>query len=198
MARYSKQPRQFRKKNNASGAITELKLDKTKYEIVEFKLVEKCQRKRPNWQDYFIGLAKLASQRSHDIQTQHGCVVADKNNRILGIGYNGFPRGMNDSVLPNTRPAKYDWMIHSEVNAVNNCIIRPEGAIAYITGEPCNPCIMHLWQNGVGTVVYDNKHGSVLLNEQTRSNRDILIQQTCLKLVPVNADLSWIFGACLS
>ena len=47
---------------------------------------------RPNWTDYFLGLAKVASQRSHDIHTQHGCVITDRNNRILGVGYNGFPK----------------------------------------------------------------------------------------------------------
>ena len=45
---------------------------------------------RPDWTDYFLGLAKVISQRSHDIHTQHGCVITDQNHRILGVGYNGF------------------------------------------------------------------------------------------------------------
>jgi len=54
---------------------------------------------RPSWENYFLGLAKVVSQRSHDIHTQHGCVITDKSNRILGMGYNGFARGLDDSKL---------------------------------------------------------------------------------------------------
>ena len=58
---------------------------------------------RPTWTDYFLGLAKVISQRSHDIHTQHGCVITDSKNRILGVGYNGFPRGCSDDALPWAR-----------------------------------------------------------------------------------------------
>ena len=58
------------------------------------------------------------AQRSHDAQTQHGCVITDANHRIVGVGYNGFPRGLDDSSLPTTRPEKYHWMIHAEINAL--------------------------------------------------------------------------------
>ena len=52
---------------------------------------------RPEWDDYFLGIAQVVAQRSHDAQTQHGCVITDANHRIIGVGYNGFPRGMDDS-----------------------------------------------------------------------------------------------------
>ncbi len=68
---------------------------------------------RPNWIDYFLGLAKVVSQRSHDVHTKHGCVIADKNHRILGVGYNGFPHSLDDAQLPTNRPDKYFWIIHS-------------------------------------------------------------------------------------
>ena len=92
---------------------------------------------RPSWTDYFLGLAKVISQRSHDIHTQHGCVITDQNNRILGVGYNGFPRGLKDSDLPTSRPEKYSWMVHSERNALSNCVVRPDDGIAYVTGQCC-------------------------------------------------------------
>ena len=85
---------------------------------------------RPEWDDYFLGLAKAVSLRSHDIDTQHGCLITDPDHRILGVGYNGFPRGMDDSLLPTHRPEKYHWMIHAERNALSNCTIRPEKGIA--------------------------------------------------------------------
>ena len=97
---------------------------------------------RPSWTDYFLGLAKVASQRSHDIHTQHGCVITDRNHRILGVGYNGFPKGMDDPKLPTSRPEKYCWMIHAERNALSNCVVRPDDGVAYVTGQCCNDCIL--------------------------------------------------------
>jgi len=146
---------------------------------------------RPSWQDYFLTLAFIASQRSHDTQTKHGCILV-KDKKVLGTGYNGFPRGMDDNSLPNTRPDKYPWMVHSEVNAVNNCILKPEGATAYVTGEPCLNCLIHLWQNNVTSVCYVDKHGSVLIDNIVRKNTEIFLQQTNMKIYKVNFDISWI------
>lgn len=114
---------------------------------------------RPAWDEYFMMMAVVASLRSHDAQTKHGCVIV-KNNRILATGYNGFPRGMDDSSLPTVRPAKYPYMYHSEVNAVANCLIRPEGATAYVTGPPCNDCLVSMWQHGITKVIYYVGHGT--------------------------------------
>ena len=128
---------------------------------------------RPEWDDYFLGLAKAVSLRSHDVHTQHGCVITDQNNRILGVGYNGFPRGMDDSLLPTTRPEKYPWMIHAERNALSNCTIRPEKGIAYVTGQCCNDCIMALWQEGVETVIMAKNHGTHLFDEEAKNRFEI-------------------------
>ena len=112
---------------------------------------------RPNWEDYFLELAELISKRSPDSQTRCGCVLVDSKNRVLGHGYNGFPRGLKDDELPNTRPDKYPWMIHAEVNAILNSNGTIEGAAAYITTVPCFNCLILLWQAGVGSVVYSTK-----------------------------------------
>lgn len=147
---------------------------------------------RPNWIDYFLGLAKVVSQRSHDIHTQHGCVITDKQNRILGVGYNGFPKGMNDSVLPTSRPEKYKWMIHAERNALSNCVIRPDGGTAYITGQPCNDCIMALWQEGITDVIMANSHGTQLFDAQEKNNFDLFVKHTGIKVVKHTPNLVWL------
>jgi len=146
---------------------------------------------RPEWDDYFLGLAKAVSLRSHDVHTQHGCVITDNNNRILGVGYNGFPRGMDDSLLPTTRPEKYHWMIHAERNALSNCTIRPDKGIAYITGQCCNDCIMALWQEGVETVIMAKNHGTHLFDEEAKNRFDFFIKNTEMKIFYKDADLSW-------
>lgn len=147
---------------------------------------------RPTWHNYFLGLAKVASQRSHDIHTQHGCVITDSNNRVLGVGYNGFPRGLDDTQLPTNRPDKYQWMIHAERNALANCVVRPDNGIAYVTGQCCNDCIMALWQEGVNTVYMTDTHGTVLFDTQAKSLFDNFIRMSGMKIFYIQPNLDWL------
>jgi len=147
---------------------------------------------RPNWTDYFLGLAKVVSQRSHDIHTQHGCVITDKQHRILGVGYNGFPKGMDDSTLPTSRPEKYHWMIHAERNALSNCVIRPDNGTAYVTGQSCNDCIMALWQEGITKVIMANSHGTKLFDQEQQKLFDLFIEQTGMKILKVEPNFEWL------
>jgi dCMP deaminase len=148
--------------------------------------------RRPDWTDYFLGLAKVVSQRSHDTQTQHGCVITDRQHRILSLGYNGFPRNLPDHFLPNVRPDKYPWMIHAERNALSNCSIRPENGIAYVTGQCCNDCIMALWQEGVRKVIMMKNHGTHLFDEKQQEIFDNFINLSGMEIVYFVPDLSWI------
>lgn len=120
------------------------------------------KKEKPCWSDYFISMAFLASARSEDFQTQHGCVITDRKNRVLGIGYNSFPHSMPDDKLPNVRPHKYKWMVHAERNALSNCTLRPENGIAYITGPPCFDCAKSLYQEGISKFVCVDGHGTHL------------------------------------
>ena len=151
---------------------------------------------RPTWTNYFLGLAKVASQRSHDIHTQHGCVITDQNNRILGVGYNGFPKGLDDSLLPLDRPEKYSWMIHAEQNALSNCVVRPDNGIAYVTGQCCNDCIMSLWQEGIKKVIMSNDHGTKLFNEKEQEIFDKFVKLSGIEIIKTQSDLSWLSGVC--
>ena len=147
---------------------------------------------RPSWTDYFLGIAKVVSQRSHDIHTQHGCVITDKNHRILGVGYNGFPKGLDDSKLPLTRPDKYFWMVHSEINSLANCVVRPDHGTAYVTGQCCNNCIISLYQEGVDTVYMINDHGTKLFDDEAKKRFDTFIEMSGMKIFYVDPDLSWL------
>lgn len=147
---------------------------------------------RPDWTNYFLGLAKVVSQRSHDIHTQHGCVIVDSHNRILGVGYNGFPRNLDDSKLPTTRPEKYDWMVHAERNALSNCVVRPDQATAYVTGQCCNDCIKALWQEGVTSVVMMNSHGTHKFDDNQQKLFDTFIQLSGMKIKYIDGDFTWL------
>jgi dCMP deaminase len=115
---------------------------------------------RPDWHQYFLGLAWVISLRSRDPRTKHGSVITDYNHIILGTGYNSFISGVDDSQLPLTAPEKYPYMMHAERNAVQNlsrCISKAEGAIIYITGKPCLDCLQTCLQSGVNEFHWLNR-----------------------------------------
>lgn len=147
---------------------------------------------RPSWTHYFLGLAKVVAQRSHDIHTQHGCIITDTRNRILGVGYNGFPRGLDDNGLPLNRPDKYNWMIHAERNALSNCVIRPENGIAYVTGQCCNNCIMALWQEGISTVYMSNTHGTMLFNQEEQNRFNLFVKMSGINIFYIDTNFEWL------
>lgn len=151
---------------------------------------------KPCWTDYFLGLAKVVSQRSHDIHTKHGCVITDKKNRILGVGYNGFPRGLKDSDLPLERPDKYPWMVHSERNALANCVVRPDGGTAYVTGQCCNDCIIALHQEGVDTVYMIDDHGTKLFDDNSKKIFNTFVEMSGIKIYYKQPNLDWLRQLC--
>ena len=150
---------------------------------------------RPDWTHYFMSFAILASTRSNDFETKHGCVITDDKNRILGIGYNGFPAGMNDEILPNKRPHKYKWMVHAERNALANCTIRPEGGVAYITGRPCVDCAMSLYQEGVRSFVCIDGHGTHLHDSDDECVFEILQKDGKIDVNWIKPDLNILANA---
>lgn len=110
---------------------------------------------RPDWDNYFINMAHLASTRSPDEQTKVGCVIVNSDKHVVGMGYNGFPAKAECKMLPRKRPAKYPFMIHAEQNAISNMILKDDIFTAYITARPCLVCSKLLWQNRVRRVVID-------------------------------------------
>ena len=154
-------------------------------------------RSRPDWDQYFLCLAFVARVRSHDPDTQHGCILCTPDNHVLSVGYNGFPRGMDDNLLPITRPEKYRWMAHAESNSLANCPVRPTGCTAYVTGESCLPCLMALWQHGVVKVVQAAWHGSHVIDEPAaepdeRERREVFLEQTGMVVVTTRFVSEWL------
>lgn len=112
---------------------------------------------RPSWDSWFMTLCFVVAQRSLDKDTKHGCVVVDESRSILSVGYNSPPRGCQDSAIPLERPAKYDYMQHSEANAITNaarCGTSLFGATFYITGPPCPACFGKILNVGASKIVY--------------------------------------------
>ena len=110
--------------------------------------------KKPKWDEYFMSMAILISMRSIDPSQKNGCVIVGKNNKILSVGYNGFPRGSIDELIPLKRPDKYLFIEHAEKNAILNRQFDIEGATLYTTAVPCLACTRSIIQSGIKRVVY--------------------------------------------
>lgn len=104
----------------------------------------------PSWDEYYLSMLDLVRSRSSDSQTQTATILVE-DNRVISCGYNGWPSNIDN--LPNTRPDKYKWMIHGEINAIVNCPFRPKNPVCYITGTPCNVCNKAMWNFGVRRIV---------------------------------------------
>ena len=111
-----------------------------------------------SWDTYFMRMAEISAQRSKDPNTQVGACVVGKENMILGIGYNGFPRGCSDDEFPWEKPDKYLYVCHAEFNALlnSNYLNLVKGSKIYVTLFPCNNCAKIIIQLGVTEVIYLN------------------------------------------
>lgn len=115
-----------------------------------------------SWDEYFMGVSKLAGMRSKDPHTQVGaCIVSDQH-KILSMGYNGFPKGCSDEEFPwdregDTLSTKYAFVTHSELNAILNFRGGSlEGTTLYVSLFPCNECAKAIIQAGIKKVIYDS------------------------------------------
>ena len=112
------------------------------------------------WNIRFLKLAKEVSTWSKDNSSQVGAVIVDSNNRVVSLGYNGMPRGVNDDISSrHERPEKYFWFEHAERNAIYQSRENIEGLTIYITHYPCPDCTRGIIQSGLKRVIIDKKNG---------------------------------------
>lgn len=109
------------------------------------------------WDKRFMNLVDLVATWSKDTSTQVGAVIVDNENTILSVGYNGFPRGVDDSIEERfERPIKYMYTEHAERNAIYNAVrngLQLKGAKIYIPWCSCSDCARAIIQSGIKTVV---------------------------------------------
>lgn len=124
-----------------------------------------------SWDEYFMGVSYLSAQRSKDPSTQVGACIVSSDNKILSMGYNGFPNGVSDDEFPWEREGeelqtKYPYVTHSELNAILNYRGGSlEGTKLYVSLFPCNECAKAIIQAGIKTVVYaDDKYDGTAAN----------------------------------
>lgn len=124
-------------------------------------------KKRENyisWDEYFMGIAVLSGQRSKDPSTQVGACIVTTEKKIVGTGYNGFPKGCSDEDFPwgkegSFLETKYPFVMHAEQNAILNSTKDLKDCILYVGLFPCHECAKAIIQSGIVEVIYlSEKH----------------------------------------
>lgn len=121
---------------------------------------------RPDWDEYFLQLARLVASRSTCLRRQVGAVLV-KNERIISTGYNGAPRGLKHCLeigclrekegIPSGQRYELCRGVHAEQNAIINAAlygVATEGAIIYCTNQPCIICARMIINAGITKVVH--------------------------------------------
>ena len=102
--------------------------------------------KNISWDEYFMGIASLSALRSKDPNTKVGACIVDNDNKVVSIGYNGMPTGLDESKLSWNKgeglDSKYLYVCHAEFNAILNTRHGEalKGCRLYVTLFPCNEC----------------------------------------------------------
>lgn len=126
---------------------------------------------RPDWEDYFLGIARAVAARGDCLRRQVGCVIVDQDHRVLATGYNGThpggpsclagdcPRALSD--VPSGT-GDYDLCIgtHAESNALLFARASVKGADLYCTDAPCPGCSKLIRSAGILTVTFPARKGA--------------------------------------
>jgi dCMP deaminase len=122
---------------------------------------KKAQKRKDylSWDETFMLMTDLIAVRSKDPSTQVGACIVNDDNVVVGLGYNGFPRGCSDDKLPwaregKTVDSKYAYVVHAEANALLNANADVEGCRIYTNLYPCNECAKLLIQKGIKEIIY--------------------------------------------
>lgn len=122
------------------------------------------------WNNRFIELCNHIATWSKDKSTQVGAVIVDANKRIVSVGYNGFPAGVDDDVESrHERPAKYMYTEHAERNAIftaSRIGVSLLNTTLYCNYLPCPDCARAIIQSGIKTVYFEKLHVNSGKNEK--------------------------------
>lgn len=108
------------------------------------------------WDEYYMIIATTAARKSKDPSTKVGAVIVRPDNSVVATGYNGFPRGVEDTPQRlNDRELKYSLVVHAEMNAILSARESLSGYSLYVWPfMPCDRCFVHVIQTGIRRVVY--------------------------------------------
>lgn len=138
------------------------------------------------WHKRFLEIAEFISTWSKDPSTKVGAVIADKDNRIVSTGYNGFPKNVKDTVERyKNRDVKYKIILHAEENAIAYAKRDLTDCTLYISGlPPCAHCASLIIQSGIKTVVVRKQEVPERWIESMELSKQIL-KEAGVKLIKI-------------
>lgn len=144
-----------------------------------------------SWNERWTSLSGFIANWSKDKSTKVGAVIVDDRNNLIALGWNGFPRGINDEIEErHTRPTKYDFTEHAERNAIYNAAangVKLLGCTLYLTWFPCADCARGIIQSGIKTVVCYEPSIDSKWNDSFKNSKQLLTEAG-IKLVYMNPD----------
>ena len=137
-----------------------------------------------NWDEYFIKIAETVALKSKDPSSKMGCVIVDKNKRVVSLGYNGMLQGADESKMTlSERPMKYYFAIHSEMNALifakrdlTNCTV-------YNLVATCENCLKYCLQAGIKRFVYKELRVHSHSTDPSKSMTNIETDEAIIRLL---------------
>ena len=135
-----------------------------------------------SWDEYFMSIALLSAKRSKDPNTKVGACIVSTDYKVLSLGYNGMPIGVDDNKIPwkshsdtsSFLESKYPYVCHAELNAILNSRHDLKGSTCYVTLFPCNECAKAIIQSGIKNIVYlDDKYHDQLEEIASRKLLDM-------------------------
>ena len=133
--------------------------------------------KKLTWDQYFITMAFLISNRSSCNRLKVGCVLV-KDTRVISVGYNGFLSGFpHNSIVRNNHEQA---TVHAEQNCITDCAgrgINSSGATAYITHYPCLNCLKLLVASGITKIKYYNDYKNDSIIDDIIKDKNISLEK---------------------
>jgi dCMP deaminase len=150
--------------------------------------------KKPNWDEYFIEIAKVVKSRADCLRRQVGAVIV-KDLRIVSTGYNGTPHGIKNCTqggcqrcflrhqgkLESGEKEESCICLHAEQNAIIQAAylgVSTKGATMYITSNPCSTCAKMIINAGIICVVcYKNHHDEGGIDLLKKADVEVVIKK---------------------
>lgn len=142
------------------------------------------ENQNKTWDEYFIKIAEVVAEKSKDPSSKMGCVIVDKNKRVVSLGYNGLVQGADESKMTlSERPMKYYFAIHSEMNAILFARRDLTGCTVYNLVATCENCLKYALQAGIKRFVYKSLRVGSHSTDPSRSMTNIDTDEAVIRLL---------------
>ena len=140
--------------------------------------------KQREWDEYFMKLTETVAQKSKDPSSKMGCVIVDKNKRVVSLGYNGMIQNADESKMTlSERPMKYYFAIHSEMNALIFAKQDLTGCTVYNRVATCENCLKYLLQAGISRFVYGQLRVNSHATDAKKSMTNVETDEAVIRLL---------------